>query len=108
MFTFFIVLLSIALLGVSAFAVLLVLMQRSPEGGGFGSALGSGAVESVFGGDAGDVLIRGTAKAIGTFFLLSLLLSLCYVHRPRSARSSYHLPTQLATPHPSDAPPADE
>jgi protein translocase SecG subunit len=107
-FTFLIVLLSIALLGVSAFAVLLILMQRSPEGGGFGSALGGGAVESIFGGDAGDVLIRGTAKAIGAFFLLSFLLSLCYVHNIRSAHPSYHLPSQLASPHSNDTPPSEE
>ncbi|MDR2664127.1 MAG: preprotein translocase subunit SecG [Puniceicoccales bacterium] len=102
MLTFLIVLISIALLGVSAFAILLVLMQRSPEGGGFGSALGGSAMESVFGGDAGDVLVRSTGKVIGVFFLLSFFLSLCYVHRTRNSSQPYQLPLHLTAPSPKD------
>ena len=97
MLTFFIVVLSVALVPVSIFAILLVLMQKSPEGGGFGSSLGGSAMESVFGGDAGDVLVRTTAKVIAIFFALALLLSLCYVHRAKVSgqRATVHLPEQI-------------
>jgi protein translocase SecG subunit len=95
--TFFTVILSVALILVGLFAILLVLMQKSPEGGGFGSSLGGSAMESVFGGDAGDVLVRTTAKVVAIFFVMALLLSLCYVHRAkmRDRRSSVRLPEQI-------------
>ncbi|MDR3117510.1 MAG: preprotein translocase subunit SecG [Puniceicoccales bacterium] len=81
MVSFLIPLLSAALVLVCAFTVLLVLLQRPSEGGGFGGALGGGALESALGGGAGDVLARGTARAIALFFLLSLALSLLHIHR---------------------------
>lgn len=98
MLSFFTAFFAIALLFVSGFTILLVLMQRSPEGGGFGSSLGGNAMESIFGGDAGDVLVRTTAKAIGAFFLLSFLLALCYVHRGHreDRRATVRLPVQIA------------
>jgi preprotein translocase subunit SecG len=83
MMQFLIFLLSVALVLVCGFTILLVLLQRPSEGGGFGGALGGGALESAFGGGAGDVLARGTARAIALFFLLALALSLLHIHRAR-------------------------
>jgi protein translocase SecG subunit len=90
---FFLITLSVLLVAVSAFAILIVLMQRSSEGGGFGSSLGGNAMESVFGGEAGGVLVRTTVKTIVAFFLLALLLSMTHIHRSRHGqRAGSHLP----------------
>jgi protein translocase SecG subunit len=96
---FFAVLLSLALVAVSLFSILVVLMQKSPEGGGFGSSLGGGAMESIFGGDAGDVLVRTTAKATIAFLALSMLLSMCYVHQAGKVNESnaIRLPERSST-----------
>ena len=76
--TLFIGLLTLALLLISAFVVLLVLMQRTSQSGGMGAALGGGAAESAFGSDTSNVLTKGTIYGIISFFLVALVLYLLY------------------------------
>ncbi len=76
--TLFISLLTLALILISAFVVLLVLMQRTSQSGGMGAALGGGAAESAFGSDTSNVLTKGTIYGIISFFILALVLYLLY------------------------------
>ena len=74
----FVSLLTLVLILVSAFVVLLVLMQRTSQSGGMGAALGGGATESAFGSDTNDVLTKATIYSIIAFFVISLGLFLIY------------------------------
>jgi protein translocase SecG subunit len=81
MSTFFVIIFSIILILVSLFSVLIILMQRPSEDAGMGAALGSGAVTSIFGGEAGNVLHQWTIISTILFFTLSCLLSMLYMAR---------------------------
>lgn len=59
--------------------VLVILMQRPNANAGMGSALGGGAAESTFGGEAGNVLTRATVKLTVLFFVISAGLFLGYI-----------------------------
>ncbi|MFP4353236.1 MAG: preprotein translocase subunit SecG [Puniceicoccaceae bacterium] len=76
MATFLIALFSVVLVLVCLFVTLLVLMQKPSSNSGMGAALGGGAAEQAFGGEAGNVLTRGTIYAIIAFFVLSFGLYL--------------------------------
>lgn len=76
MATFLIALFSVVLVLVCLFVTLLVLMQKPSANSGMGAALGGGAAEQAFGGEAGNVLTRGTIYAIIAFFVLSFALYL--------------------------------
>ena len=76
MATFLIALFSVVLVLVCLFVTLLVLMQKPSSNSGMGAALGGGAAEQAFGGEAGNVLTRGTIYAIIAFFVLSFALYL--------------------------------
>lgn len=91
--TFFLVIFTIALVLVSLFAVLLILMQRPSENAGFGSSLGGSTVESIFGGDAGSVLLKATIKCMVFFFVLAMGVSMLYIHRAKSG--AHQLSDQL-------------
>ena len=75
----FISLLTLVLVLISAFVVLLVLMQRTSQSGGMGAALGGGAAESAFGADTNNVLTKGTIYGIIAFFVTALVLYLIYL-----------------------------
>src|ERR1051325_10919056 len=60
---------------VSLFLVLVVLMQKSKDGG-MGAALGGGAAEAAFGADTSNVLSKSTIFAAVLFFLLAFVLYL--------------------------------
>jgi protein translocase SecG subunit len=82
---FFIVILTMALILVSMFVVMIILMQRPNEETGLGATLGEGSVATVFGGDAVNVLARWTRWCVGFFYLASFLLAMIYMareHRP--------------------------
>lgn len=64
---------------VSAFLVLVVLMQRASSNSGMGSALGGGAAESALGGEAGNVLSRATIGGAVLFFVLAFALYLAHM-----------------------------
>ena len=58
--------------------VLVILMQRPSANAGMGAALGGGAAETAFGGEAGNVLTKMTNIFIIIFLVLSLGLFLGY------------------------------
>lgn len=71
-----IVIFTAVLLILSAFVVLIILMQKPSANAGMGSALGGGAAEQAFGGNAANVLTKTTIFAIIGFFVLSFALYL--------------------------------
>lgn len=89
MSTLFISLLTLVLILVSAFIVLIILMQRTSQSGGMGASLGGGAAESAFGSDTNNVLTRGTIYGIVVFFSVAMALYLMY--QAQAANSSEQL-----------------
>ncbi len=77
--------LTFALIVVSLFLVLLVLMQKTKDGG-MGAALGGGATEQAFGHETGNVLTNATIKAAIAFFVLSFVLYLGRIYDSKHAR----------------------
>lgn len=69
-----------ALVIVCILLVLVILMQRPNANSGMGAALGGGAVESIIGGETGNVLTRVTVKLTVLFFVLSACLYFGYVY----------------------------
>ena len=67
--------LTFILILVSIFLVLVVLMQKSKDGG-IGAALGGGAAEAAFGADTGNVLTQATKYSAILFFVLAFTLYL--------------------------------
>ncbi len=59
--------------------VLVILMQRPNANSGMGAALGGGAAEGMFGGEAGNVLTKATVKLTVLFFVISAGLYLGYI-----------------------------
>ncbi|MDR0590872.1 MAG: preprotein translocase subunit SecG [Puniceicoccales bacterium] len=86
MSTFFIFFLTSILLGICAFTVLLILMQRPSEESGMGATLGGGAATSVFGGEAVNVLAKITKYCTIIFFILSFILSLLHLALEKADR----------------------
>jgi preprotein translocase subunit SecG len=62
---------------VSLLIILLVLMQR-PKSEGLGAAFGGGMTENLFGAQTTNVLASATRWLGGTFFVLTLILSILY------------------------------
>jgi len=84
---------TVILLLVSVFLVLIVLAQKTKDGG-MGSALGGGMTESTFGAETGNVLTKTTRKLAIAFFVLALGLYLGNIYvRKHSAKSDKALPT---------------
>ncbi len=100
----FISLLTLVLVLVSAFVVLVVLMQRTSQSGGMGAALGGGAAESAFGADTNNVLTKGTIYGIIVFFVTALLLYLVYQSKAGDAVEAVDATLLVA---PEDAEPVD-
>lgn len=93
MISILISILTVVLLIVSAFLVLIVLAQKTKDGG-MGSALGGGMTESTFGAETGNVLSSTTRKLAITFFLLTFALYLGQIYiRKDSAKPVNALPT---------------
>jgi preprotein translocase subunit SecG len=67
--------LTFVLILVSIFLVLVVLMQKSKDGG-IGAALGGGATEAAFGADTTNVLTQATKYSAILFFVLAFTLYL--------------------------------
>jgi protein translocase SecG subunit len=87
MVSFLIALFSVGLAAIGLFIITLVLLQRPGENGGFGTSLDGSALESAFGGDAGNILTKTTIVCVIFFFAIAALLSLAHVYR---ARRSLH------------------
>ncbi len=101
--------LTFVLILLSLFIVLVVLAQKSKDGG-VGAALGGGATEAAFGAETGNVLSRATINASIAFFILSFALYLGHIYqRKQAAATGGSLPTitvPAATPAPASAAPA--
>ncbi|MSU72020.1 MAG: preprotein translocase subunit SecG [Opitutus sp.] len=67
--------LTFILILVSLFLILVVLAQKSKDGG-MGAALGGGAAEAAFGADTSNVLSKSTIYAAIIFFVLAFALYL--------------------------------
>lgn len=94
------------LLIISALLVLVVLAQKTKDGG-MGAALGGGVTESTFGAETGNVLSKMTINLAIAFFVLcfGLYLGQIYV-RKHTASNTVALPTISAPAATSPAAPA--
>lgn len=102
--------LTFVLIITSLFMVLVVLMQRSKDGG-MGGALGGGSMESTFGADTGNVLTGATIKAAVVFFVVSFTLYLAHIYQSKHRDiADNRLPTIVApaTPAPAAKTPAPQ
>lgn len=101
--------LTFVLIIVSIFLVLVVLAQKSKDGG-VGAALGGGATEAAFGADTGNVLTNATKYATILFFVLTFTLYLGRIwERKHAGGGGGALPTiaaPAATPAPATPAPA--
>ena len=79
--------LTFVLLLVSVFLILVVLAQKSKDGG-MGSALGGGMTESAFGAETGNVLFNATRNATIAFFVLAFGLYLCHIYQRKHTGSA--------------------
>ncbi|MBI2515429.1 MAG: preprotein translocase subunit SecG [Opitutae bacterium] len=71
-----------ALILVSLFLVLVVLMQKAKSDGGV-AAMGGGMAESTFGAETGNVLSKATINAAIAFFVLSFGLYLAHIYQSK-------------------------
>lgn len=79
--------LTFVLILLSLFIVLVVLAQKSKDGG-VGAALGGGAAEAAFGAETGNVLSRATINASIAFFILSFALYLGHIYQRKQAAAT--------------------
>lgn len=89
--------LTFVLILVSLFLVLIVLMQKSKDGG-MGATLGGGAAEAAFGADTTNVLSQATKYSAILFFVLTFALYLgrIYEHKHAKDAAGSALPTIAA------------
>jgi preprotein translocase subunit SecG len=91
------ILISIFMVGLLAICLLMaviILMQKPSANAGMGAALGGGAAESVFGGEAGNMLLKYTIRIAVAFFALSFLLYMGILanHRIATTAATISLP----------------
>ncbi len=95
---------------VSAFLVLMVLMQKAKSDGAIGSGMGGGMAEATFGAETGNVLSKATINASIIFFVLAfgLYLGHKYQQTAKKAAEANALPaiTAPAVPATPATPPA--
>ena len=97
MLSIFFGILTFVLILVSLFLILVVLAQKSKDGG-MGAALGGGAAEAAFGAETGNVLFTSTKYSAILFFGLALVLYLGRIYeRTHSGAATDVLPT-IAVP----------
>lgn len=99
-------LLSLALILVSGYLILIVLMQRASSNSGMGSALGGGAAESALGAGAGNVLTKGTIFGSVAFFILSFVLYLGFLGQAENTGPKINLPDEAEVTAPGSEPSA--
>lgn len=92
---------------VSLFLCLVVLAQKSKDGG-MGAALGGGAAEAAFGAETSNVLSKSTIYSAVLFFILAFVLYLGRIYERSHARDTAGnaLPTIVAPAAPAPAPAA--
>ena len=79
--------LTFILILVSIFLVLIVLMQKSKDGG-MGAALGGGAAEAAFGAETNNVLVQATKYSSILFFVLAFALYLGRIYERTHANTA--------------------
>ena len=79
--------LTFILILVSLFLILVVLAQKSKDGG-MGAALGGGAAEAAFGAETSNVLSKSTIYAAIIFFVLAFVLYLGRIYERTHAREA--------------------
>jgi preprotein translocase subunit SecG len=89
--------LTFILIVVSLFLIMVVLMQKSKDGG-MGAALGGGAAEAAFGADTSNVLSKSTIYAAIVFFVLAFALYLGRIYERGQARSTGGALPAIAAP----------
>jgi len=94
----------VILIFVSVVMGLLILMQRTKDGG-IGAALGGGMAESAFGAETNTILSKTTIKFAIIFFVLGFLLYLGYVYQYHHGKSGDAAP-EIAVPIMAPAAPA--
>jgi preprotein translocase subunit SecG len=72
---------------ISALLILVVLAQKTKDGG-MGAALGGGMTESTFGAETGNVLSKATINLSIAFFVLGFALYLGHIYMRKSANAS--------------------
>ncbi|PTX94407.1 preprotein translocase subunit SecG [Opitutus sp. ER46] len=107
--------LTFILILVSLFLVLVVLAQKSKDGG-MGAALGGGAAEAAFGAETNNVLSKSTIYAAIVFFVLAFVLYLGRIWERSHANAAADnalptveapaMPAPATTPAPATAAPA--
>ena len=97
--------LTFILILVSIFLVLIVLAQKSKDGG-MGAALGGGAAEAAFGAETANVLTKATKYSAILFFVLAFALYLgrIYERKMAAGAAGSALPTIAAPAAPAAAP----
>lgn len=95
--------LTFVLILLSLFIVLVVLAQKSKDGG-VGAALGGGAAEAAFGAETGNVLSRATINASIAFFILSFALYLGHIYQRKHATAAGGALPTITVPAPAPAP----
>jgi preprotein translocase subunit SecG len=81
------------LLVVAGLMSVIILMQKPSANAGMGAALGGGAAESVFGGEAAGQLLKFTVRIAVAFFVISFFLYLGILAANRPVVTDMHLPT---------------
>ncbi len=91
--------LTFALMLISGFLILVILAQKTKDGG-MGAALGGGATESAFGHETGNVLTTATIYSTIAFFVLSFVLYLgqIYTKTHRHGDEGLRLPDAPSAP----------
>lgn len=97
--------LTIVLVLVSAFMILVVLMQRGNANGGLGAAMGGGMAESAFGAETSNVLTKVTRNTAIVFFVMTfgLYLAQLWLHREAELQEEGTALPEFATEEPSAA-----
>ena len=98
-------LLTVVLILVSLFLILVVLAQKSKDGG-MGATLGGGMAEATFGADTSNVLSKATINAAIAFFVLSFVLYLGHIYVRKHATATGDALPSIAAPASRPAAPA--
>ncbi|MBP7142215.1 MAG: preprotein translocase subunit SecG [Opitutaceae bacterium] len=99
--------LTFVLILISLFLSLVVLAQKSKDGG-VGAAMGGGAAEAAFGAETNNVLSKATINAAIAFFVLCFALYLGHIYqRKHAAATGSALPTIAVPAAPTATPAAD-
>jgi preprotein translocase subunit SecG len=71
----------LALFGLVALLMMLVILMQRPKSEGLGAAFGGAVTENIFGAQTTNVLVKFTAWLSGIFFAITFTLSILYAHK---------------------------